>query len=825
MRIAFFPAIFSSALFLYMTPFYMPVHTGPYSPFWFFLAGSLIAALLSMKKTPQRPPDASLILWIAPSLLFPIFIPFPYNLGAGFILAGAALSFFSQRVPMAGRIASAFLLLGLVLLFQCAALPFLVRVLARIHEISLLNTISYPLATFFGVKASLTDGVITFPFYEGAMEFPGTLEKSGFYFFILALTGSAATLFFSGPSLKKWLLLICAAITYWITRYIVMILVFAQVKQAEIFFQPMAVILSYLPLAALLGSLLPVTPDLGSLTNRMAEPIPFSRRTAAAFLAWSLAMVALMGMFGFHDPGKRKGGRILIDEKHSDWEWSLRKFDTTWFGSQSTYNYYSMAAYLKFFYQVDHHTHGELTPSILSQWDILILKTPTRAFSEGEIDAISSFVDKGGGLFLIGDHTNVFGMSYYLNPVAKRFGLFFHYDSTYDLDSGKLTFYEKPEIFPHPAVMEVPYFLFATSCTIGAPFSGEDIMTGYGLRSRLLSYSGRAFFEDKPLQDYEFGLFLQAAAVKKGKGRVAAFSDSTCFSNFYMFIPGKPELVLGITEWLNRENRFGYVPSLLALLMAGCGIVGWVLAGKERYGVVLLGSLAAFPGAVLGLFLFSQVTEKTCPPPAPHTPLKTVFFEREHSDLSLPLRELVDQDPNNYHTFYVWTQRMDFVPQLKEKIADCLEKKDGFLILINPVKPFSDAAIKKVTSFVEQGGKLLVLEAPRNKRPVAEALLASFGMAVNRSEISGADLIDHEGLPMGATLKSGSVTGGEPYLRTRYNQAVFSVRTFGKGRIGVMADSHMFSNPAMGGTQVTPTPQQLDIYKTAFYLLRVMEGP
>jgi hypothetical protein len=40
-----------------------------------------------------------------------------------------------------------------------------------------------------------------------------------------------------------------------------------------------------------------------------------------------------------------------------------------------------------------------------------------------------------------------------------------------------------------------------------------------------------------------------------------------------------------------------------------------------------------------------------------------------------------------------------------------------------------------------------------------------------------------------------------------------------------MADSHMFSNPAMGGTQVTPTPQQLDIYKAAFYLLRVMEGP
>ena len=821
---AFFPPIFLSSLFLYMTPFYLPADMSSASPFWIFFVGALITGFLAVQKGETASPSASFLLWVGPSLFFPIIIPFPYNFFSFFILAAMGLFFCSGRVSIAGRTASVLFILGVSLLVQTAVLPLLIRLLARVHEIPLLNMIAYPVVSFLGVKASITNGIITFPFYEGAMEFPGTLEKSGFFTFILAFAGSGATLFFTGAGWIGWFRLFVVSIGYWIVRYIVMILVFVQVRQTEIFYQPMAVILSYLPMALLLGVWLPVSPGLASLMKRMARPLHFSRRDAASLIAWIMAFFSLMGLFGFHDPGKKKGGRILIDEKHSDWEWSMRKFDTSWYGSQSTYNYYSMAAYLKSFYPVDHHTDGELTPALLSQWDILILKTPTRSFSEREIDAIESFVEKGGGLFLIGDHTNVFGMSYYLNPVAKRFGLFFHYDSTYDLDSGKLTYYEKPLLFPHPAVMHVPYFLFATSCTLGAPFDGEDIMTGYGLRSRLLSYSGRAFFEDKPLQDYEFGLFLQAEGVKKGKGRVVAFSDSTCFSNFYMFIPGKPELVLGITEWLNRENRFGDLWYPLLLLMIGCGITGWFWADKNGDRSLIFGGLAVLPGTLLGFIFFSWLTEAIYPPPEPHTPFKTIFFEREYSDFSLPLKELAEHDPKNYHTFYVWTQRLDFTPKLEEKIADCFEKKDGFLILINPATPFSEEVIKQAVSFVEGGGKLLILDAPQNQGMTSQPLLASFGMGMARRVISKAELIDRAGLPIGLTVMSGTVEGGEPCLRTRDNQTVFAVKRFGKGRIGVMADSHMFSNQVMGGTQMTPTQKQLDIYKVMFYVLRVMES-
>lgn len=60
--------------------------------------------------------------------------------------------------------------------------------------------------------------------------------------------------------------------------------------------------------------------------------------------------------------------------------------------------------------------------------DVLVFKTPTEPFTDEEVSTIERFVDQGGGLFLIGDHTNLFGMSTYLNKVAAPFRLAFRSD-------------------------------------------------------------------------------------------------------------------------------------------------------------------------------------------------------------------------------------------------------------------------------------------------------------------------------------------------------------------------------------------------------------
>ena len=64
----------------------------------------------------------------------------------------------------------------------------------------------------------------------------------------------------------------------------------------------------------------------------------------------------------------------------------------------------------------------------LGQCDVLIIKTPTSRYAPDEVEAVVRFVDNGGSLLMIGDHTNVFNMNTYLNDIARRFGFTFRND-------------------------------------------------------------------------------------------------------------------------------------------------------------------------------------------------------------------------------------------------------------------------------------------------------------------------------------------------------------------------------------------------------------
>ena len=142
-----------------------------------------------------------------------------------------------------------------------------------------------------------------------------------------------------------------------------------------------------------------------------------------------------------------------------------------------------------------------------------------------------------------------------------------------------------------------------------------------------------------------------------------------------MFIPGKPELVLGTVEWLNRSNKFEFLPYVFLAAGLLFIVIGYFLVGRERRKKVILVFLSVLPGFVIGLVFFTHFTEKTYPAPVNHTPYKKVYFEDEHSDILLPTRKLVDKHKKSIHTFYVWTQRLGYVPLLETKYMNCLQKE------------------------------------------------------------------------------------------------------------------------------------------------------
>ena len=197
-----------------------------------------------------------------------------------------------------------------------------------------------------------------------------------------------------------------------------------------------------------------------------------------------------------------------------------------------------------------------LSTELLNRYDILILKCPTESYSMQEIQSIKHFVDNGGGLYLIGDHTNVFGMNTFLNQISEQFGIRYKTDATYELGTGDLSIYQPDRLFSHPVIQHVTQFDFMTSCTLEptsllASATMENIIIGNRVTSEPGTYATENFFRESVASpDSEYGYLLQAAAIKYGHGRVVAFTDSTVFSSFSMFTDGYPSFTLGTMEYL-----------------------------------------------------------------------------------------------------------------------------------------------------------------------------------------------------------------------------------------------------------------------------------
>ncbi len=293
------------------------------------------------------------------------------------------------------------------------------------------------------------------------------------------------------------------------------------------------------------------------LPNSMGQMVGMAHPTRRRAIALALVFTGVF-LFCFAllwDPaGRRKEGRILVDEYHSTWEPTDRPFDTEWYGEQSGYNYACIYDYCSRFYRMG-RLNARIDEAAVRDCDVLVVKVPTSRYAPEEVAAIEGFVKRGGGLLLIGEHTNVFDIGTHLNDIAQRFGFRFRYDCLFDMDA---VFEQRwrPPLVAHPIVQSMPQFDFAVSCSIDPGASlGRAVIRSTGLRNLPADYHVSNFYPQVEDHAYSrYGAFIQLWATRRGAGRVAAFTDSTVFSNFSTFEPGKAELMLGLLEWLNHRN-------------------------------------------------------------------------------------------------------------------------------------------------------------------------------------------------------------------------------------------------------------------------------
>jgi len=193
-----------------------------------------------------------------------------------------------------------------------------------------------------------------------------------------------------------------------------------------------------------------------------------------------------------------------------------------------------------------------LTGSVLSRVDLMIFINPTRCLSRTERDGIAAFVSRGGGLLVLGDHTDIGGTLEPLNAVLEHTAIRFNFDSAIGLRErwkGCL------EIAPRPVTVGVRDEVEAqvgTGASLAIDSPAFPIIKGRFAFSDCGDYGnvGRGAHLGNCRRDAgeALGNIVLVAGEEVGNGRVLVFGDTSPFQNGARFLSQR--LVANSIEWL-----------------------------------------------------------------------------------------------------------------------------------------------------------------------------------------------------------------------------------------------------------------------------------
>ncbi len=582
-------------------------------------------------------------------------------------------------------------------------------------------------------------------------------------------------------------------------------------------------------LAALLGLFIRLPGGGGVAGGAASGPALPPRRWRFAGGVATVVLAAFTAAFlHYWTPvGQRKAGRVTVVERHSTWEPTTRPYRTELYGEGGSYNYAAIYEYCEQYYTMSRILADDpIDDAALAHCDVLIIKTPTSRYAPEEVAAVERFVEQGGSLLLIGDHTNVFNMNTYLNDVARRFGLTFRNDLLFRIGDPYKQSYQPPRV-AHPVVQYVPPMQFAVSCSIDPGSSaGTMVVRNVGLWSLPPAYQETNYHPQAEYRPYlQYGAWCQLWATTAGRGRVLAFADSTLFSNFCVYQAGKSELFVGMLEWLNhaspldtpRFRRWADGLSLLAVLLAGAGGV-WNTRRRPGAWLVLLA--AACAGWSLAAYTVMHVHRAALPLPERHRSLPHVVVDRTLSTVPLFAGAFPeDEEGGGYGLLEQWIPRIGNYTSRRSGPAAL--QGDG-LVVVCPTRLPGISFRDELIEWVRAGGRLVVFDTPDVEESTANSLLMLFGLTSvhNAPEQAGEPLRLSDGSQETPLQAACEIQRGEP-LATWGPVPVAARIRFGEGWVTAVGFGSLFNDASMGYHWLQePDEVQLARYEILYALLR-----
>lgn len=447
-------------------------------------------------------------------------------------------------------------------------------------------------------------------------------------------------------------------------------------------------------------------------------------------LAVAVAVTGLV-LLTFAYPTPARSARVLLDTRGA---FNLQPLEWGKYGSEASQGA-SLGTLPRFlaargFDLTQHDT--TLDAATLAQHDVLMLMNPTQPFDAVEHQAVWDFVRAGGGLLVLGDHTNIQEILAPLDSILSPCGIRVAFDSAIPI-AERWTWYNSIRVHPHPLTrglrgeddlkISVGASLHLSSGALPL-LTGRDAYSDPGnWENRAGAYLGNMRYDrGEPLGDLPI-----VAGRDFGRGRVVVFGDTSPFQRTSVY--NTHEFLTRVFTYLAHGGR-SVAPLVMRLAGALLLVTGCIRIAASLPATPVALALAAF---LAGAWLTLSARIATVALPDEPWRGDIAWIDLAHGN-RVDVHAGRDDGINGFAD-HLW--RQGYVPLgMKRVDLEGLAQARVFAT-VAPAFEFSRPERRALRQFVENGG-LLIVASGFEERSGSTSLLGDFGYAIGRTPIGSA---------------------------------------------------------------------------------------
>jgi len=342
-----------------------------------------------------------------------------------------------------------------------------------------------------------------------------------------------------------------------------------------------------------------------------------------------------------------------------------------------------------------------LEAAALADAHVLVVINLDQRLSRSEHQAVWNFVERGGGLLVLGDHTDLGGTMEPQNDLLAPVGIRLNFDAAFTPSH----WINVVELFPHPVTVGLDYADERLQHSTGASLSlPRDACPVVAARWGFSDTGNRANRDNAFLGDYVYqfderlGDVVVIAEAAYGRGRVLVFGDTSSFQN--NAIPHSAPFLYNVMAHLAADRP----PEASWRGWAGAGLLATAVAVALIQWLRQPGSPRWFAAVLVPLAAVLALRQPSADLLLPKMKGPVAYVEAAHVNrFSLALWQ-----EDSIGGLLLNLARNGYKPLVYRggDIAEVLSA--SVFVTIAPSKPFSLAELETLRQFMEGGGLLVV---------------------------------------------------------------------------------------------------------------------